>query len=237
MAASGMRARLESLDLLANNIANASTSGYKADREYYNLYAAPEAEGEDAATMPVIERQYTDLGQGVLQNTGNALDFALSGQGFFVAQGPKGPLYTRNGSFRVSSDGKLITADGYGVTASGGNPIKLDKNQPIEVSSDGTVTQAGTAIGQLQLAGFTSAAGLTKQGSNYFRAVDPAEIVALPKGTTVEQGKIEAANGGASEAAVGLISIMRQFEMLQKAALMGADMEKQAIEQVAKVSQ
>jgi flagellar basal-body rod protein FlgF len=237
MAASGMRSRMESLDLLANNIANASTGGYKADREFYSLYAAPEAESDGAATMPVIQRPYTDLSQGVLQPTGNSLDVALSGKGFFAVQGPSGPLYTRNGNFRLSSDGKLIGAEGYPVSGTGGAAITLSGPQSIEISSDGTVTQDGKIIGQLQIADFTGAAGLSKQGSNYFRASDPGGRVTLPNGTTVEQGKLEASNSGTAESAVRLINIMRQFEMLQKAATLGTDMDKQAIEQVAKVSQ
>ena len=97
--------------------------------------------------------------------------------------------------------------------------------------------QGGKAIGQLQVADFTSGAGLAKQGNNYFRAADPGGQVAIPKGTSVEQGKLEASNSGTAESAVRLISIMRQFEMLQKAAALGTDMDKQAIEQVARVSQ
>ena len=90
IAASGMRARMESLDLLANNVANASTGGYKADREFYSLYVAPGSAGADPGdstqTMPVIERHWTDLSQGVVQNTGNPLDVALSGKGFFTVR-------------------------------------------------------------------------------------------------------------------------------------------------------
>src|SRR6516225_2833133 len=95
IAASGLRARMESLDLLANNVANASTGGFKADREFYSLYAAPESAPVDpdpATTMPVIESHWTDHAQGVLQPTGNALDVALSGKGFFTVNGPTGPL-------------------------------------------------------------------------------------------------------------------------------------------------
>ena len=234
MAASGMRSRMESLDLLANNIANATTGGYKADREFYSLYAAPEAE-DSATTMPVIQKPYTDLSQGMLQSTGNSLDVALSGKGFFAVQGPSGPLYTRNGNFRLASDGKLISSEGYPIRGTAGLPITLPGTQPIEISGDGTVTQDGKTIGQLQIADFTSGAGLTKQGSNYFRAADPAGLVAVPNGTTVEQGKLEASNSGTAESSVRLISIMRQYEMLQKAATLGTDMDKQAVEQVAKV--
>jgi len=90
IAASGLRSRMESLDLLANNIANATTGGYKSDREFYSLYSAPEA--ESLSTMPVIERPWTDFSQGSLRRTGNPLDLALSGKGFFAVTGPAGPL-------------------------------------------------------------------------------------------------------------------------------------------------
>ena len=94
IAASGLRARMESLELLANNVANASTDGYKADREFYSLLYGAEAQDSDPlSTMPVIERPWTDLSQGPLQVTGNSLDLALSGSGFFTVQGPQGPLY------------------------------------------------------------------------------------------------------------------------------------------------
>jgi flagellar basal-body rod protein FlgF len=110
IAASGLRSRMESLDLLANNVANAGTGGYKADREFYSLYAAPEAQDSDpVSTMPVIERPWIDLSQGIVRATGNPLDVALTGTGFFSVAGPNGPLYTRNGSFHLAADGKLVT--------------------------------------------------------------------------------------------------------------------------------
>lgn len=239
IAASGMRARMESLDLLANNVANASTGGYKADREFYSLYVAPESQGATAqdpsATMPVIERPWTDHSQGTLQTTGNPLDLALSGRGFFTVQGPTGPLYTRNGNFHLTADGRMATADGYPLNGSGGAPLTLQGARPIEISGDGTVRQDGNVVGQLQVVDFTATAGLDKQGSNYFRVSDPKLQPGAPSGTAVEQGKLEASNSGSAESAVRLVSIMRQFEMLQKAAALGADMSKQAIEQVAHV--
>ena len=115
-AASGLRARMESLDLLANNVANAATGGYKADREFYSLYADPEAaDSGSASAMPLIEKPWTDLSQGVLQNTGGPFDLALSGRGFFAVNGPSGPLYTRNGSFRLAAEPRGLRqgADDY----------------------------------------------------------------------------------------------------------------------------
>ena len=236
IAASGLRARMESLDLLANNVANASTGGYKADREFYSLYAAPEAgDAQAIVTMPLIERPWIDFSQGVLHATGNPLDVALSGQGFFAVSAPGGPLYTRNGSFLLASDGSLVTSEGYPVRSSGGSTMKLDPKRPIEIRDDGTVLQDGAVAGKLDIADFTSTAGLEKQGSNYLRVSDPALRPSAPAGTSVQQGKLESSNTGSAEAAVRLVSVMRQFEMLQKAASLGADMNKQAIEQVAKV--
>ena len=235
IAASGMRARMESLDLLANNVANASTGGYKADREFYSLYAAPESaplDPDPASTMPVIERHWTDLSQGVLQPTGNALDVALSGKGFFTVDGPGGPLYTRSGNFHLAADGKLVTSEGYPVRSTSNVPLTLTGASAIDISSDGTVRQNGAVIGQLGIVDFTSTAGLSKQGSTYFRAGGQAST---PSSAAVEQGKLEASNSGTADAAVRLVGIMRQFEMLQKAVSLGADMSKQAIEQVAKV--
>jgi flagellar basal-body rod protein FlgF len=226
---------MESLDLVANNVANASTGGYKADREFYSLYVAPEAQDEAATTMPLIERHWTDHSQGSMQVTGNALDLALSGSGFFAVQGPNGPLYTRNGNFHLAADGKIATLDGYPLTGASGTPLTLQNGRPIEIDGDGTVHQDGNVIGRLQVVDFTSTAGLTKQGSNYFRVPDAKVLPTARSSAVVEQGKLEASNSGTAESAVRLVSIMRQFEMLQKAASLGSDMNKQAIEQVAHV--
>ena len=103
-AASGMKARMESLDLLANNLANTGTSGFKADREFYGLYIQE---------LPVLEKQWTDFSQGPLQPTGNPLDFGLAGSGFFALNSPGGTVYTRNGEFHVSKANQLQTSDGY----------------------------------------------------------------------------------------------------------------------------
>lgn len=232
MAASGLRARMESLELLANNVANASTGGYKADREFYALYAALESGAE--ATMPLIERPWIDLGQGVIHPTGNPLDIALTGRGFFAVDGPNGPLYTRNGSFRLAPDGTVVTPEGYAVRGDAGTPVVLQAGRAIDIAADGTVRQDGAIAGRLAIVDFSSANGLVKQGSNYFRVTDPA---ARPSASaaSAEQGKLESSNTGSAESAVRLVSVMRQFEMLQKAVALGGEMNRAAIDQVARV--
>ena len=236
VAASGMRSRMESLELLANNVANASTGGYKADREFYSLYLAPEAQDSEAAPlMPVIDRPWIDLSQGVVHDTGNPLDLALTGKGFFAVNGPGGPLYTRNGSFSLASDGRLVTTDGYAVRGADGQPLVLQGTRNVEISADGTVQQDGNVIGKLEIADFSSTAGLAKQGNNYFRVADPSQAAAAASDAAVGQGKLESSNTGSAEAAVRLVSVMRQFEMLQKAVTLGAEMNRHAVEEVAKV--
>jgi flagellar basal-body rod protein FlgF len=231
IAASGLRSRMESLDLLANNLANASTGGYKSDREFYSLYIAPEA--NTGATMPLVDRRWTDFSQGTLRATGNPLDAAIVGKGFFAVNGPSGPLYTRNGSFRVSAKGMLVTTDGLPVRGSGGTALTVSGSRPLEISTDGTVRQDGVLVGQLEIADFTSTAGLAKRGNNYFRAGQPAG--GRDPATEIRQGHLEDSNTSSAEAAVRLIGVMRQFEMLQKAVSLGADMNVRAIQEVARV--
>src|SRR6478672_8834824 len=143
-AASGMRARLESLDMLANNIANASTAGYKVDREFYSLYR--DAEADDGALSPLIEKPWTDFSQGMLQVTDKPLDIALNGKGFIGVNGPNGPLYTRNGSFQVSPTGDVVTAEGYPVRLAGGTTLRSQSKDPMQISIDGTVKQSGLVL-------------------------------------------------------------------------------------------
>jgi flagellar basal-body rod protein FlgF len=236
IAASGLRARMESLEMLANNIANSSTGGYKADREFYSLYLASEAaENANPSTMPLVERPWTDLSQGVLEPTGNPLDLALSGKGFFAVNGPDGTLFTRNGGFHISSQGTLVTPEGYPVRSRDGETISLNPALPVEVSRDGTVSQEGVVAGQIAVMDFPDSAALTKRGNTYFRSADPPIASTAAPETSVVQGRVEASNTGSAEAAVRLVEVMRQFEILQKAVGMAGDMNRKAIE-VAKVS-
>jgi len=235
-AAGGMQARMQSLDMLANNLANTETGGYKTDREFYNLYMSADAGGADspsAGTLPVIERPWTDFSQGTLRTTGSPLDLALSGKGFFAVDGPSGSLFTRNGSFRVAPDGSLVTTEGYPVRTVSGEGLKIQPSVALEVSPDGTVTQDGQTLGSLEIADFSDTGTLVKQGASYFQsgvASQPAS------GAQIEQGKLEGSNVGAAESAVRLVSIMRQFEMLQKAATLGSQMSREAVEEVARVA-
>jgi len=235
VAAAGLRSRMESLEMLANNVANASTGGYKSEREFYSLYVAPEAASDQPTAMPLIERPWTDFSQGVLTATGNPLHLAISGSGFFAVNSPSGPLYTRNGSFSLSKDGRLVTADGYSVRAEGGGTLTLNGSGWVEISADRIVRQDNNVAGRLEIRDFPKLGTLVKRGNNYFR---PADTNVQPQPTdaaSVVQGQLESSNAGSAESAVRLINVMRQFEMLQKAVSLGLEMNQHAIQDVAKV--
>lgn len=236
-AASGMRARIESLDLLANNLANASTSGFKADREFYSLFLSPEASGDTPTTAPVIEKNWTDFAQGPLSMTGNPLDLAINGRGFFVLQTKQGNAYTRNGSFRLSKDGMLVSTDGNPLLDANGKPLRVDPARDIEILGDGTLRQQGQTIGQVGIVQIAALPELLKESATTFRwNGSPSSPAAASNGTTIEQGKLESPNFNPAEAAVRLVSVMRQFEMLQRALALGADMNRKAIDEVARVA-
>jgi len=233
-AASGMNARMESLDMLANNIANKSTVAFKSDSELNSLFESQ---------YPLVQSQWTDYSQGTITASGNPLDASLVGAGFFAATTPTGVLYTRNGQFQISianplQPSHLQTKEGFALrnTRDQGKPILVDPAQPIDIDAQGVVRQQGQEVGQIEIDLIDDAQNsLKKMGASYYAL----ESTATPKpasATEMRQGTLEQSNVPDSDQAVRLVSIMRQFEMLQRAMVVGTTMDKEAIEQVARVT-
>ena len=218
--------------MLGNNLANAATGGFKGDRELYNLYYG-NALGAPAS-LPVIEGHWTDFSQGLLEETGAPLDFALEGEGFFVVDGPDGPLYTRNGSLRLSADGVLETKEGHPVQVRrpDGTPLRVTSPEPLEIDPKGAIRQAGRTLGQLEIVNFANGS-LKKFGNTYFEALPG--VAPTPADAKVHQGRIETSNVSTSEAAVRLVNVMRQFETLQRAIKTADEMNGRAVNEVARV--
>jgi flagellar basal-body rod protein FlgF len=229
-AASGMKARMDTLDMLANNIANAGTTGFKSDREFYDLYDQH---------LPGVKTQWTDFSQGSMVATGNPLNLALSGHGMFALNSPNGVVYSRTGDFRISKTNQIETPEGYTVRnlLDLGAPITVDPAQPIDISKDGTVSQSGQSLGQIQIdSPDTAPQVLSKLGNSYFISGAGVPVSKASDSTEIFQGQVEQSNVSVSESAVKLVGVMRQFEMLQKAMNISSDMGKRAIEEVAKVA-
>jgi flagellar basal body rod protein FlgG len=237
-AANGLQASMDSFDMLANNLANSSTAGFKADREFYSTYLAPEANDAFNASVgvsPLVQKQWTDFSQGTLVNTGNPTDLALSGTGFFAVNGPSGILYTRGGNFHVSAQGQLVTPEGYPVRLTGNQILQMQPGSPLQVGTDGQIVQDGNPLGQLELVSFKDSSQLGRSAGVYFQNADAVTNPATPSTAQVLQGKTESANATPAESAARMISLMRHFDMLQHAIKVGTEMNRQAIEEVAKV--
>ncbi len=239
-AASGLRSRMESLDLLANNLANTGTAGFKRDLEFYGTYSSSDSNdpinGGASSTLPTIEKQWTDFSQGMIQVTGNPLDVALDGGGFLTVAGPNNKtLYTRAGNLKVLPSGALATSDSYPLKDTTGNPIQITPNKPIAILADGTVQQNGQSIGQLNVVSFPSTNSLRKMGSTCFENTDIKNLPTAAPTVAVQQGKIEGSNVPVADAAMRLVGVMRQFEMLQKAVGVSSDMDTKSISEVARV--
>jgi flagellar basal-body rod protein FlgF len=238
-AASGLRSRMESLDLLANNLANSATNGFKRDQEFYGLYSSADSNdpvnGGPSSTLPTVEKQWTDFSQGTIQVTGNPLDVALSGDGFLAVNGPTGTLYTRAGNLKVLASGVLATNDGYTLRSTKGETIKVAANSPITITPEGSVQQAGEPVGQIAVNNFKSTNSLRKMGGTYFQNTDNKNPAMPTSNVVIQQGKIEGSNVPVAEAAMRLVGVMRQFEMLQKAVGVSNDMDTKTIQEVARV--
>jgi flagellar basal-body rod protein FlgG len=238
-AASGLRSRMDSLDLLANNLANTGTTGFKRDLEFYGTYSSADSNdpvnGGPSSTLPTIEKQWTDFSQGTIQETGNPLDVALDGNGFLTVTGPTGTLYTRAGNLKVLPNGALATSDSYPLQNTEGKTIQVTPNKTITILPDGTVQQSGQSIGQMAIATFKSTNSLQKMGSTCFQNTDTKNLPVAAPNVTVDQGKIEGSNVPVADAAMRLVGVMRQFEMLQKAIGVSSDMDTKTIQEVARV--
>lgn len=206
---SGLRAADARQQVLASNVAHANTPGYKADdvttESFDDVFTAlydPNSPGTGAVSAG---RRF-DLSQGSFTATGAPLDLALEGEGFFVLDGPEGPLYTRAGRFSRDADGVLRSADGLAVLGAGGAPITALGNE-VRVLGDGTITADGAPAGRLQLVTFDQEA-LTRAGSATFTADAP------PAASTarVASGVLENSNVDTTAVMTAMTLLLRAFE-------------------------
>jgi len=217
-ACAGLKTQTQALDVIANNLANLGSVGYRAQQpQFRSVLAAANPAALDVLNRAVnnfnvIGGTRLDFANGNLQTTGNPLDLALEGHGFFAVQTAKGVRYTRNGSFQQSKDGHLVTAQGDAVLGEQG-PIALPAGD-LSISGDGTLSVAGALAGKLQIADL-SAAEVTPAGNAYYMAAK--EGVHAATETVVRQGALENANLDATAEIANLITVQRHAEMLARA--------------------
>jgi flagellar basal-body rod protein FlgF len=238
-ACTALLARSQALDLVANNMANTSTPGYRSEHNVFrSILASPSSLPGSSLNYAVnnysvLGASELDLTQGTLEKTGNQLDFGIQGQGFFVVQTASRKAFTRNGNFHVSPQGQLVTSAGDPVLGDNG-PIPI-VGAPVSVSQDGTISVNGALAGKLKVVDFPAGTPYESLGKTYYSAPEQAAVPASH--ASIEQGKLEGSNVNPVSSAVELITVQRYAELMQRAlSLFHTDMNQVAAQELPRVS-
>ena len=232
MAAVGALAYEKRLQIISNNLANSNTVGYKQDHGQFRILNLSDLPGGSTQNdVPLNPAQtdlfwnqfnvYTDHTSGSLKNTGNDLDLALVGKGFFCVQTPAGIHYTRKGDFTLDENGVLVTRNGWPVMGESGE-ISVDseedpnQHKKFSVDEEGNITVDGNQVDSLRLVDFPQPYKLTKVGEALFKPTDSGRGEVQAENVRVSQGFIELSNVDAVKMMTEMIEVLRGYESYQK---------------------
>jgi flagellar basal-body rod protein FlgF len=234
------------MDVVANNVANVNTNGFKADQSLFQEYLKTGAHednfvGRDRSVSYVLDGgTYRDFSQGALQSTNNPLDVAIDGSGFLAVQTAGGERYTRDGGLQINGQGQLVTVTGDPVLGTGGPIVFQPTDHDISVSPDGTITvldgvaRTDSIRGKLRLVSFADAQQLLKEGSNLYSAGN-AGAAQPDTRSMVKQGFVEKSNVNSVAEMSTLIEVNRAYSQVAALLLQQSDLHKSAIQQLADV--
>ena len=238
-AMTGLVARTQALDTAADNLANAQTPGFRTEREFFrSVLLGPDSTnsqlGKTVNNYGLLGGDRLNMNQGQLQLTGNPLDLAISGEGFFQIQTANGLRYTRNGSFHRTPGGLLVTSDGDPVLSTAGQQIQVPPGE-VSIGASGAISVAGAAGAIVGVFAFPAGTQFTPEGTNHY--IPPAGTTPqLSKDFAVHQGSLEAANQDVIQSTLDVIVMQRQAEMMQKAlTIFHTDFNKTAAEELSRV--
>jgi flagellar basal-body rod protein FlgF len=232
------------LDIVANNIANIDTTGYKADNTLFTQYLMRNAKdeqftGSDRQVDFVQDRAtWIDFSPGAVQHTGNPLDVAIDGNAYLAVQTPRGVRYTRNGALQINGTGQLVTSDGYPVLGDNGAITFQSTDHDVVISPTGiiTVREGNSPVeaprGRLQIAAFDQPGRLQKDGGSTFAPPNGVNPVAPPLGTRVVQGAIEKSNVNAVAEISRMIQITQSYADIANVLQQQSDQRKNALTQL-----
>ncbi len=227
------------MDVVANNIANADTAGFKVEQimsetEVERLAVQP-GSGSRNVQFVLDQGLARDFKQGAISQTSNPLDFAVDGEGFFRIITPRGERFTRDGRFAINDQGTLVTKAGDVVSGDGGE-ITLDprRGEPT-VAPDGTISQQGAPVGKLSLATFTSLSGLAKDGDGLYRN-DSSDAPQAAAGAKIIQAAVESSNVQPVIEVTRMIEVSREYERIARLMDQTAELDRKAIERLGRVS-
>ena len=243
ISAQGMITETYRTDTIANNLANCNTVGYKKDinismdfrnmlverindKEYPYPDVGPVGKGAVAWENYVVHKT------GAYVDTGNNLNVAINGKGYFAVQTPAGVRYTRNGTFTLNNDGQLVTIDGYSVLGAGGGTINAIANQPISIGNNGRVFSGDQEIGQLEVVDVEDTRTMHKEDGVFFRMEEGA--ARAPFTGSIVSGMLEASNVNVVEEMVNLIASYRAYEINAKGVQTHDQLNDKAVNDVGK---
>ena len=222
------------MDVVANNLANINTSGFKGEQILFDQYLMPVARDKDFAypdqPLHYVEDWATihDMANGAITLTGNPLDVALNGEGFLTVMTPAGERYTRSGSLQINNEGVLVDLSGNPVLADGGEIRFDDSDTDITISSTGVVSTNNGTKGQLQLVEFETPQQLLREGNNLYSGGTPLPATA----TRVTQGAIERSNVSGISEMTEMIRVSRAYESLASTMQKQDEMRRTAIQRL-----
>lgn len=204
---------LQEMQVLANNIANASTTGYRAEGILFSEHVKALGPDTESLSMATARVRDTVMTQGSLTQTGGTFDLAIEGDGFFLIETPHGQRLTRSGMFGPNDQGDLVTADGYQVLDPGGAPVFVPAGAgPIGIGADGTISANGAAIGQIGLVAPTDPNQMIRESGTLFDS--RGGIDAAPDGRIL-QGFLESSNVNPIQQISRMIEVQRAYELGQ----------------------
>lgn len=215
IALSKQRTLGQSMNMIANNVANINTPGYKAQRIMFNEYVQDKVQGiQEPISMVMDGDQYMESAQGSLRYTGNNTDVAIQGDGFFSVTGPGNQeMYTRAGNFAINVEGELVTQEGFPVLGDGGTITIPEGTKDILVAEDGTITGDEGAIGKLKISEFDDVQALAAHGYGLYKT-DQAPKEA--ENSRVVHGAVEKSNVAGVREITDMIEVSRSYQSIQR---------------------
>jgi flagellar basal-body rod protein FlgF len=227
-------AAYQTMDVIANNIANVSTPAFKRETQTFQEYVAQVTppEGEEGPTkLSFVQDTGTvrDLSEGRLEATGAPFDLAINGKGYFTVQTPSGERYTRDGRFSLDQNGQLVDADGYAVQGDGGAITISTDDGDIQFGQDGTITGKTGQLGKIKVVAFKNESALKKEGASLFST---SETPAPSTDFKVAQGMIESSNVQPVIEMSRMIEVMRAYQATATLTQSQEDLMRQAIDKL-----
>ena len=220
-AATGLEAAERNHEIIARDLAHISVPGYRGSNVTFETFenamqSATQADSPQGHGV-IVDEYDTDFTPGAFAHTGRSLDVAIQGDGFFEIEGPDGPLFTRNGVFFLSADGRLVNSTGLNVMSNGG-PITVpppNSAGDVAIAPAGSISVAGTSLGKLRVVSFEDNSLLVRAGTTLFSA--PAGVTPTETESMVQQGVREQSNVSAVDKLVQMIVNMRYHEAAERA--------------------